>query len=158
MPTGGPGTRFSRRPSSPAYIVFGFLCRRTTLKRLLWVGTLLAVPQFVPLLFASTLPGALFAAAPIGFMGGMATAAYLALIIRACPPGLQGTTLMLSGGLYFVSTRTGDILGTWLYDRQGDFTICVILITLVYAAILPVLLLVPQGLADTTDDALPSLT
>ncbi len=140
----------------PAYAAFGFLCRRYTLRRLLWIGTLLAVPQFVPLLFAGTLSGALIAAAPMGFMGGVATAAYLALTIRACPKGLEGTTLMLSGGLYYVSTRIGDLLGTWLYEKQGDFTVCVALITLVYAAILPVLLLVPKELVDTTDDEVSS--
>ena len=139
----------------PAYAAFGFLCRRYTLRTLLWAGTLLAVPQFVPLLFVGSLPSALIAAAPMGFMGGMATAAYLALVIRACPSGLQGTTLMLSGGLYYVSTRVGDLLGTWLYERSGDFTICVILITLVYALILPVLLLTPRDIVNTTDDAVP---
>lgn len=136
----------------PAYLAFGFLCRRYTLRSLLWFGTVLAVPQFVPLLFVNTLPGALIAAVPIGLMGGVATAAYLALIIRSCPPGLEGTTMMLSGGLYFVSTRLGDLLGTWLYERQGDFTICVILITCVYVAALPVLAFVPRELIDTTDN------
>ena len=36
----------------------------------------------------------------MGLMGGIATAAYLDLLIRSCPRGLQGTTLMLSTGLY----------------------------------------------------------
>jgi hypothetical protein len=31
----------------------------------------------------------------------MASAAYLDLLIRPCPPGLQGPTLMLSGGICF---------------------------------------------------------
>ena len=44
--------------------------------------------------------GALIAAAPIGLMGGVATAAYLDLMIRSCPRGLQGTLLMMSLSLY----------------------------------------------------------
>jgi hypothetical protein len=61
---------------------------------------------------------------------------YLDLIIRSCPPGLQGTTLMMSGGPYFIASRFGDVLGTNLYDHFGGFTVCVIAITVVYALIL----------------------
>jgi hypothetical protein len=92
---------------------------------------------------------------PIGLMGGLATGAYMDLIIRSCPPGLQGTTLMLSGSLYFVVTRFGDVLGTDLYDRYGGFAVCVIAITIVYALILPTLLLVPGHLIATADGQTP---
>jgi hypothetical protein len=95
--------------------------------------------------------GALIAAVPIGLMGGIATGAYLDLIIRSCPPGLQGTTLMLANSLYFAVTRFGDLLGTHLYDSYGSFSVCVLSITIVYALILPALLLVPKPLAATAD-------
>jgi hypothetical protein len=88
-------------------------------------------------------------------MGGVATAAYLDLIIRSCPPGLQGTTLMMSSGLYFIMTRFGDVLGTNLYDYYGGFSVCVIAITIVYALILPALLLVPRELIATADGEIP---
>jgi hypothetical protein len=84
-------------------------------------------------------------------MGGLATGAYLDLIIRSCPRGLQGTTLMMSWSLYYVVSRFGDVLGTQLYDRYGGFTVCVIAITIVYALILPALLLVPKHLIATAD-------
>ena len=58
-------------------------------------------------------------AAGIGLMGGVAAAAYLDLIIRSCPRGLQGTTLMVSGSLFFIASRFGDVLGTNLYDHYG---------------------------------------
>jgi len=141
----------------PTFMVFGMLCRKFPLKTLLFWGTVVAVPQLVPLLFIHSVTGALIAAVPIGLMGGVATAAYLDLIIRSCPPGLQGTTLMMSGGLYFVASRFGDILGTNLYDRFGGFTVCVIAITLVYALILPTLLLVPERLIATADGQKPEL-
>ena len=83
----------------PTFMVFGLLCQRVPLKTLLLWGTVIAVPQMAPLLFIHSVTGALIAAAPIGLMGGIATAAYLDLIIRSCPRGLQGTTLMMSGGL-----------------------------------------------------------
>ena len=48
------------------------------------------------------------AAAAIGLMGGVATAAYIDLIIRSAPPGLQGTTMMLAISLYWMAQRFGD--------------------------------------------------
>jgi hypothetical protein len=139
----------------PTFIVYGLLCRRFPLRSLLIWGTVFAVPQMVPLLFINTMTQALIAAVPIGLMGGLATGAYLDLIIRSCPRGLQGTTLMMSNSLYFVVVRFGDVLGTNLYDRYGGFTVCVIAITIVYALILPVLLLVPKQLIATADGQMP---
>jgi hypothetical protein len=135
----------------PTFIVFGLLCRRFPLKTLLLWGTIAAVPQMVPLLLIHSVTGALIAAVPIGLMGGLATGAYLDLIIRSSPPGLQGTTLMMSWSLYYVVSRFGDVLGTNLYDHYGGFTVCVIAITTVYALILPTLLLVPKWLVATAD-------
>jgi hypothetical protein len=88
-------------------------------------------------------------------MGGVATGAYMDLIIRSCPTGLQGTTLMMSSSLYFVVSRFGDVLGTNLYDHYGGFAACVIAITIVYALILPTLLLVPTNLIATADGQAP---
>jgi predicted MFS family arabinose efflux permease len=139
----------------PTFMVFGLLCRRFALKTLLFWGTVIAVPQMVPLLFIHSMTGALIAAVPIGLMGGVATAAYLDLIIRSCPQGLQGTTLMMSTSLFFIASRFGDVLGTNLYDHYGGFFVCVIAITVVYALILPILLLVPHHLIATTDGQTP---
>ena len=141
----------------PTFMVFGLLCQRFPLKTLLVWGTIVAVPQMVPLLFIHSVTGALIAAVPIGLMGGVATAAYLDLIIRSCPRGLQGTTLMMSGSLFFIASRFGDVLGTNLYDHYGGFAACVIAITVVYALILPTFLLVPKRLIATADGQRPSL-
>src|SRR5579863_7855361 len=140
----------------PTFIVYGILCRSYPLRTLLWWGTVIAVPQMVPLLFIDSVTGALFAAIPIGLMGGVSSAAYIDLIIRSCPTGLQGTTLMMSSSLYFVVSRFGDVLGTTLYDHYGGFTVCVVAITLVYALILPTLLLVPKSLIATADGQAPA--
>jgi predicted MFS family arabinose efflux permease len=139
----------------PTFVVFGLLCRRIPLRALLWWGTIVAVPQLVPMLFITSIKGALIAAVPMGLMGGVATAGYMDLIIRSCPPGLQGTTLMLSASLLFVSTRFGDVLGAKLFDHYGNFTVCVVAITIAYALILPLLLLVPKELVATTDGEPP---
>jgi hypothetical protein len=141
----------------PTFLVFGVLCRRFPLRLLLFWGTVIAIPQFVPLLFIHSVTGALIAAAPIGLMGGVATAAYLDLMIRSCPKGLQGTLLMISVALYAIVTGLGNLLGTTLYQHFGGFTVCVIAITVVYALILPVLLLVPKRLTDTPDGQAPEV-
>jgi len=135
----------------PTYIIYGMLCRKYALKTLLLWGTVIAVPQMVPLIFIHSVNAALIAAVPIGLMGGIATGAYLDLIIRSCPTGLQGTTLMLASSLYFAVSRFGDVLGTHLYDYFGGFHVCVIAITTVYAMIIPALLLVPGNLIATAD-------
>jgi hypothetical protein len=140
----------------PTFMVFGLLCQKVPLKTLLVWGTVLAVPQMVPLLFIDSVTGALIAAVPMGLMGGVATAAYLDLIIRSCPRGLQGTTLMMSASLFFIALRFGDVLGTNLYDHYGGFHACVIAITAVYAMILPTILLVPKRLITTADGQAPS--
>ncbi len=58
---------------------------------------------------------------------------------------------MMSGSLFFIASRFGDVLGTNLYQAYGGFTVCVFAITVVYALILPTLLLVPQHLIATAD-------
>jgi hypothetical protein len=139
----------------PTFMLFGVLCRKFALRTLLLWGTVVAVPQMVPLLFIHSVTGALIAAVPIGLMGGVASAAYIDLLIRCTPRGLQGTILMMSGGLYWVASRFGDVLGTNLYEHFGGFTVCVIAITAVYALILPTLLLIPKRLIATPDGEAP---
>lgn len=135
----------------PTFLLFGYLCQRLPLRTLLIWGTVAAIPQMIPLLFTNSVASVLMAAVPMGLMGGVASAAYLDLIIRSCPKGLQGTTLMMSSSLLVVISRFGDVLGTNLYDHYGNFSICVIAITLVYALILPTLLLVPKHLIAAAD-------
>jgi MFS family permease len=139
----------------PPFLLYAVLCQRIALKSLLVWGTLAAIPQFTPLLFVHDAQGALLAAAPMGLMGGVATAAYMDLLIRSCPPGLQGTTLMLSGGLYYVASRFGDVLGTGLYQAFGGFFVCVAMITAVYALILPLILAVPKQMTAYADGHVP---
>ena len=135
----------------PTFIVFRLLCRRFPLKNLLFWGTIIAVPQMVPLLLVHSATTALIAAVVMGLMGGVATAAYLDLIIRSCPAGLQGTILMTSTALSVIVSRIGDVLGTALYQEYGGFTICVVAVTVFYALILPTLKLIPKDLVVTAD-------
>jgi Na+/melibiose symporter-like transporter len=84
----------------PMFFLYGWLCQRFTLRTLLWVGTLITVPQMMPLAFIHSGTQALILAFPIGAMGGIAAAAYYDLAIRSCPPGLQGALMMLADGFF----------------------------------------------------------
>ena len=133
-------------------MLYGFLCQRVRLSRLLWFGFGLAVFQMVPLLFVKTAVGALIAAVPMGVIGGIGQAALTDLAIRSCPKGLQGTMMMLfNTAVYFIAVRFGDLFGAYLYERRGGFVTAVVATIIVYALILPVLLLIPKRLIATTD-------
>ena len=135
----------------PTYVLFGYLSPRYPLSRLLWWGTLVAIPQMIPLLFVHSANAALVAAIPIGLMGGVATAAFMDLMIRACPKGLEGTLMMMAWSMFSLSGNFGNLLGTNLYEFHGGFFTCIAATTIVYALILPVLLLVPKKLIATPD-------
>jgi len=137
----------------PTFLLYGYLCKRLPLQKLLWWGTIVAVPQMVPLAFIHSGTQAMVLAAPIGLMGGLATAAYYDLAMRSCPPGLQGTLMMLVDGVFVLSLRGGDVLGSAIYNSSPvhGFTYCVIATTVVYALILPLLLFVPKEVISTAD-------
>lgn len=107
----------------------------------------------IPLAFIHSANLALVLAAPIGLMGGVATAAYFDLAMRSCPPGLQGTLMMLVDGVLALSARAGDLLGSWIYNSSPThgFTYCVIATTVVYALILLLIPLTPKTLIATRD-------
>jgi MFS family permease len=137
----------------PVFVLYGYLCRYVSLEKLLWWGTIITVPQMVPLVFIHSGTEAMWWALPIGMMGGIAAGAYYDLSIRACPPGLQGTLMMMVDGVYYLSYRGGDVLGSWIYASSPahGFLYCVIATSTVYALILPLLLLIPRELITTRD-------
>jgi len=137
----------------PTFLLYGFLCKKVALKKLLWWGTIVAVPQMVPLALIHSAQAALWLAAPIGLMGGVATAAYFDLAMRSCPKGLQGTLMMMVDGVLALSFRGGDLLGSYIYGSSPThgFLYCVIATTAVYIAILPLIWLVPPELIATAD-------
>jgi MFS family permease len=137
----------------PVFLLYGWLCKRVSLGKLLFWGIVIAVPQMVPLAFIHTAKDALWAAAPIGAMGGIAAAALFDLAMRSCPPGMQGTLMMMVEAGNLLSTRGGDLVGSMIYASSPahGFLYCVIAITVVYALMLPVLRLIPPELLATSD-------
>jgi len=139
----------------PVITAYGWLCSRLKLSTLLWIGTLLAIPQFAPFFFIHSVNDSLVAAVVLGLLGGLGQGAYVDLAIRVTPKGLQGTMMMLLISTYWFAYRGGDILGAWLY-KQGGFNTAVIVTIMVYALILPLLLLVPRRYTNTADGEAPA--
>jgi MFS family permease len=137
----------------PVFFLYGWLCRRFSLDKLLFWGIVITIPQMVPLAFIHSGAQALWLAVPIGVMGAVAAAAIYDLGMRSCPPGLQGTLMMMIDGVNQFSQRGGDVLGSKIYNLSPahGFLYCVIAITVVYALMLPVMLLVPKGVMATAD-------
>lgn len=134
-------------------VLYGFLCTKVRLRTLLWWGTIIAIPQSVPLAFVSSADAALLLAVPMGMMGATAGAAYYDLVMRSCPPGLQGTFMMIVDGLLILSSRASDVWGAELYSSNPEhgFLYCVIATSVVYACIPLVLPAVPRELTATAD-------
>ena len=135
----------------PVYALYAWLAQRVKLRTLLWIGAVLAVPQMASLLFIRSAQGALVAAIPMGLLGGIGQAAFTALAIRACPKGLEGTMMMLFLALFWISQRFGDLWGADLYQHHGGYNTTLWVTIGLYAAILPILFLVPRRLSDTVD-------
>ncbi|HEX3918321.1 MAG TPA: MFS transporter [Caulobacteraceae bacterium] len=139
----------------PAFILYGFLCRRFSLKTLLWAGSILTVPQMIPLAFIHSGNQALMLAVPMGLMGGIAVCAFADLTMRSCPDGLQGSLMMMVEGVGLLSLRASDWFGSAVYDAnpQGGFLYCVIATTVVYAFLIPTLLMIPKRVIATREGA-----
>ncbi|MGO9432878.1 MAG: MFS transporter [Terracidiphilus sp.] len=137
----------------PGFLLYGWLCTKTSLRTLLWCGTAIAIPQMVPLLWVRSASSALIAAVPIGLMGGLIACAIYDLAMRSCPAGMQGTLMMLVDGAFLIAMRAGDLLGSKIYTSfpERGFLYCVIVTSAMYALILPLMLLVPKDLTVTVD-------
>ncbi|WP_109485956.1 MFS transporter [Occallatibacter savannae] len=137
----------------PTTLLYGVLCTRFRPSKLLWWSMIVGVPQFIPMAFIHTGGQALVAAFLIGLLGGLGNSAVIDMAIRACPAGLQGTLMMIVMSLYPLSSRMGDVLGSWLFGLSPThgFQYCVVAITCVYALILPLIPLLPKQIIATAD-------
>jgi len=134
----------------PTTILYGVLCKRAPLSRLLWWGTLVAIAQGPIMFFAQSGPSAIGVAVLYGLFGGFATAAYIDLVMRSCPKGLEGTGVMLSTAAFAIATNAGNVFGSWAYSR-GGFALAVIVTTAATALIVPMLWLVPPNITATRE-------
>jgi hypothetical protein len=61
--------------------------------------------------------------------------------------------MMMVEGVWFLASRSSDVLGSAIYqaDPKNGFLWCVIATTVMYAAMVPVILLVPKHVMETAD-------
>ncbi len=135
----------------PMYGLYAWLAQRISLRPLVWIGGVLAVPQMASLLFIHSPSGALWAAVPMGLLGGIGQAAFTDLTIRSSPKGLEGTMMMLFLTMYWVANRVGDLWGADLYSHHGGFNAALLATIAVYAAILLVIPFVPKAITAGHD-------
>jgi hypothetical protein len=136
----------------PTFLLYGFLCTRMPLRKLLWWSTLIGIPQMIPLAFIHSGNEALLIAIPMGLMSGLANAAFYDLAMRSCPAGLQGTFMMLIAAVYALALRGGDVLGTWIYSNSTNgFVNCVIASVVLFALIVPLIPWIPKEVTATAD-------
>lgn len=134
----------------PTTLLYGVVCHRFSLSKLLWWGTLVAILQGPIMFFADSPGSAIAVAVGFGLFGGFATAAYMDLILRSCPEGLEGTGVMLSGAALAIAYNSGNLFGSWIYT-QGGFILAVIVTTLATALIVPILWWVPENITATRE-------
>lgn len=137
----------------PAAALYAALCTRFPLRTLLWSACVLWLPAAIPLLLIHSSASALWFAVPIGLANGFAFTAFWDLCMRSCPPGLQGTLMMLVAGMYELAYRGGDFVGTSLYGGSAThgFAYCVVAGTATSLLMLVVLLLIPKAIVATAD-------
>ena len=137
----------------PGVVLYGILCTRFPLRRLLWVGAALGVPSMIPLAFVHSGREALLMSGVMGIMSSIGQCAFYDLAIRSCPPGLQGTLMMAADAVNNLAFRASDVLGTKIYGLSPTkgFLYCVIAMTATYTLILPAILFVPSELIATSD-------
>jgi hypothetical protein len=105
----------------PPVLLYGVLCTKFPPRKLLWWSVIVGVPQFIPMAFVHSGRHALLMAVLIGLMGGLANAACIDIAIRACPPGLQGTLMMMIAATFALSSPRwpGSVLAKPLLCARG---------------------------------------
>jgi MFS family permease len=142
----------------PTILLYGILCTRMRPRRLLWLSACIGVPQMIPLAWVHSGSMALLMAVPMGLMGGLANGAFYDLAMRSCPPGLQGTFMMLVLALIALGYRGSDVLGAWIYGISPvhGFQYCIMAMVGIYLLILPLIALVPRAVTAHADGESPA--
>jgi MFS family permease len=130
--------------------VYGVLCTRVPLRRLLWWAVAINVfPGFLFLLISGPVV-AVIVSLIVGAVAGFANVALFDLLRRSCAWGLEGSGTALGASAFGIAGVAGDLLGAWLYE-QGGFVLCLVLDALATMAIFPVLRFVSPAIVATPD-------
>jgi MFS family permease len=133
-----------------ATAMYGALCGRLPFRQLLRLTIAISIfPGFLYLLIRGT-AGAIAVSAMVGLVSGFATAAVFDLLMRSCPPGLEGAGTALGHSAFGLAGAFGDVLGAAVYAR-GGFALCLVMDAVATASILPMLRRLPQAVMSATD-------
>jgi hypothetical protein len=130
-----------------ATLAYSALCLRMRLRPLLYTGTLLGVlgcPIFLLIRNAAEANVISFLA---GASLGIGLCAYSDLLIRCCPPELEGAAMLFTGAMSAIAGDSSDIVGAWLYEK-GGFGLALGATTVITACIFLVLAMIPRRLTE----------
>lgn len=82
-----------------------------------------------------------------GLSCGIPVAAYAYLVIRSCPPQLEGAAWMLYASGSAIAGDVSDVFGSWLYTR-GGFNLALIDTAMTTSMILVVIYFVPRAITN----------
>jgi len=134
----------------PTMLLYGALCRRFPFSRWLWWGTVLGILQPAVMLCALGTRSAMLVGVIGGLMSGLGQVAFLDLVIRSCPRGLEGTGIMLATAAYVFAINLGNVFGSWIY-AQGGFSTAMFITAVSTALILPVIWIVPPAITASRE-------
>jgi MFS family permease len=134
----------------PTMLLYGALCRRFPFSRWLWWGTVLGILQPAVMLCALGTRSAMLVGMIGGLMSGLGQVAFLDLVIRSCPRGLEGTGIMLATAAYVFAINLGNVFGSWIY-AQGGFSTAMFITAVSTALILPVIWIVPPAITASRE-------
>ena len=123
--------------------VYTLLCTRLSLRPLLYWGTLLGVigcPLFLLIHSQAQAYGITFLA---GASLSVGLCAFNDLLIRCCPPELEGAAFLFVAAAGTFAADTSDLFGSWLYEK-GGFILALIVSTVFTALIVVVLPFIPR--------------
>jgi Na+/melibiose symporter-like transporter len=133
-----------------AMAVYASACRRWPLRRLLSLAIAINIlPGFLYLLIGGT-AAAIAVSAVIGMVSGFATVAVFDLLMRSCPPGLEGSAMALGHSVFGLAGAFGDVVGAAVYSR-GGMPLCLFMDAAATVLILPMLRRLPDAVMLVTD-------
>ncbi len=131
-------------------LIYGALCKRFTLRTMLWVGLVLGLAGAPLYWFIHSPMQAYVVAALAGVSVGIGAAAFMDLLMRSCPKASEGVTMSLAGCAVAFGWNTSDIVGSWLYAR-GGFGLALVVSMLTLLPMIPLFLAIPKSLIASRD-------
>jgi predicted MFS family arabinose efflux permease len=135
-------------------VIYGFLCRRTTLRWMLIVSIALGALSTLGYLFYRSGTDAAVIESVNGLLGTLAPLALMDLAVRATPRGSESLGFSLMMSVTNIGMALSDITGSWLIDHHfATFFNLVWLNAGTTALVLLVIPFLPSILIDRPDEA-----